>query len=187
MRQERCSHILGEIGFARGAVMGLGLLCMLAAAGCVISPSDTNTPTTQPTNPVGKPSSAAVSINIYNDSNYTASVQVDCYLGSTLVLHGEGVLGPASDGQFQSSMLMPSEDMDSAVITAWIDDAGGNRLWSDQKTYLMGTDFGTLSYSIVSPLGNLPPVARIQAPSLVTTGHQVTLDGSLSHDPNGTR
>lgn len=174
--------------FAGGGI-GVLLLACLTVAGCTGDPADTALLPAQQTNPDRDPPAAAVRVNVFNDSAYVARVQVDHYIGNTLVHHCEAALEPAASSDLGDRLLLDWEEADRVVITCRIDGPDGTSLWSEQKTHRLGIDFAdldTVAYAIVyGSVGDLPPVADVQAPAAMTSGRAVTLDGSYSHDPAG--
>jgi large repetitive protein len=164
---------------------GALVLACLMAAGCAGDPAGTILLPAQQTLPDRDPPAVAVEVFVHNDARYLARVQVDCYIGNTLVHHSEAVLRSSYDSQLEGSLWLDLEEADRVVITCRIDGKGGTALWTDQQTFLMGADFADLDTVMYVIDYNTPPVAVIAAPASQPSGAAVTLDGSGSYDPDG--
>ena len=178
--ESRISALRRMSSFVRLCAGALVLACLLVV-GCTGDPADTALLPAQQTNPDRDPPAAAVEVNVFNDSEYPARVQVHLYIGNTLVHHCEALLEPLSGSDLANRLLLDLEEADRVVITCRIDGPDGAALWSDQQTYRMGTDFAdldTVNYSIVYPPAGLPPAAVVQAPTAMTSARLTTLDGS---------
>jgi hypothetical protein len=162
----------------------LALACLLVV-GCTGGPADTALLADQQTNPDRDPPAAAVEVNVLNNSEYPARVQIHLYIGNTLVHHCEALLEPLSGSDLASRLVLDLEEADRVVITCRIDGPEGAALWSDQRTYRMGADFAdldTVTYAIVYPPAPdyQAPVAVAVAPTSVAADSLVILDGSAS-------
>lgn len=166
----------------------LMLACVFAMGGCSADALDGIVlPATQ-TNPDRQPPAGAVRVDVLNQSDFLADVQVDCFIGSTAVHHAEAVLAPELSSDPNTDLHLGWDEADQVVVQVQVKDAAGQTLWSDQKTYWLGTDFmdqESIEYTIIYPLDAHTPVAVIQATSTAMSGRLVTLDGMYSHDPDG--
>lgn len=165
-------------------LLAAALLANLAGCpdmGSIVLPATQGTPDRVP--PAG-----LCRVSLTNQASYTAFVQVDCYIGQTVVHHTEVVLAPANTSDTNSSMTGGWDEADRVVIAATINSSRGKPMWSEEKTYLLGTDFqdsDTIIYAVIYPPTADTPVAIAYADSVVSAGSTVMLDGSASYGPGG--
>lgn len=134
------------------------------------------------------PPGGSCQVTVLNDSTYAVHVTVDRYIGQTVIHHSEAVLAPAGGSDLSGSTMLDWDEADRVVIAATVKNSQGDPLWSDQKTYMLGTDFqdgDTVEYAVIYPPRGTAPVVSINAPKVVDAGAAVTLDGSASYDPGG--
>ena len=177
-----------SLAMARCSAGLLTLAGLLAMGGCPAADSLSSIvlPATQ-TNPDRQPAAGAVHVSVLNDSAFFADVQVDCFIGSTMVHHSEAVLAPFPGDDPNTDLYLGWEEADRVVVQVQVKDSASQTLWSDQKTYVLGADYEdqeSIEYAIVYPPNAGTPVAVIQASSTATSGRSVTLDGLYSHDPD---
>jgi len=124
---------------------------------------------------------------VFNDSAYQAYVQVDSYINGRLVHHADAVLAPPNGSDGNTHFSIDWEEADRVVITASIRSSRGKTMWSEQKTYLLATDFDdgdTIEYAVVYQPANGQPFAYATAQPVAQAGGSVSLDGSASYDPD---
>ncbi len=194
--QGTAMHMHNPVADGRGILVRSGLVLLalasvLVLAGCSpADPSDTIVLQVQQKVPDRLPVAATVRVDLFNDSAYQASVQVDYYIGDILVHHSEALLASISGSDINTDLSLGWDEADRVVVSAQIADTSGTQIWSVQNTYTLGTDFNegeSLQYTVAYPPSstNQAPVAMAASVTSTTSGNPVTLSGTASYDPDG--